>query len=69
MGGARSWLKKLQLAKAVLLGDPPQARPDQDTLANVFIYLQVRCPGLSTTAVSRHGMACNQTLTRSSVCK
>ena len=41
----RSWLKKLQLAKAVLLGQLPQGLPDEDTLSNVYIYLQARsCP-------------------------
>ncbi len=39
---ARSWLRKLRLAKAVLLGSPPHARADEDTLAHVYIYLQAR---------------------------
>ena len=52
---ARSWLQKMQVAKKVLVDDP-KGLPDLDTLANAFIYLQVRTPGCphKDSAVQQH---------------
>eukprot|EP00887_Chlorella_sp_A99_P004965 scaffold4.g4965.t1 len=45
--GAANWLGKLEALTRLLVDDAPQMRPDFDTLANAYIYIQERrCRGV-----------------------